>query len=222
MSIKNLKKKLEKNLIARSAEDIAAEKWRTENLHWLGKSGDIAMSVMDALDAYGWSQKQLAEKLGVSPQQVNKIVKGQENLKLSTICKLEQVLGINLSEIVNVKLESEPLKIAEEKVVYKRSKPSDRKSIIQSIERFLERDGRIRKAWIFGSFARGDDNASSDIDLMIEEDDTKKFSYFDLADVQYHLEQLLQRKIDIGFANTIKRHAASHIAKDALLIYEKS
>ena len=96
MAIKNLKKKLEKNLIARSAEDIAAENWRSENLHWLGKSGDIAMSVMDALDAYGWSQKHLAEKLGVSPQQVNKIVKGHENLKLSTICKLEQVLGINL------------------------------------------------------------------------------------------------------------------------------
>jgi transcriptional regulator with XRE-family HTH domain len=109
MAIKNLKEKLAKNLIAPSAEDIAAEKWRSENLHWLGKSGDIAMSVMDALDAYGWSQKQLAEKLGVSPQQVNKIVKGHENLKLSTISKLEEVLGINLIEIADCTIQSEPM-----------------------------------------------------------------------------------------------------------------
>lgn len=125
MAIKNLKEKLAKNLIARSAEDIAAEKWRIENHHWLAKSGEIAFNVLEALDAYGWSQKQLAEKLGVSPQQVNKIVKGHENLTLSTIAKLEQVLGISLIEIVRENLSSGTMKLAEEKITYKKSNPSD-------------------------------------------------------------------------------------------------
>ena len=34
--------------------------------------------------------------IGVSPQYVNKIVKGKENLTLDTISKLEQALGIKL------------------------------------------------------------------------------------------------------------------------------
>lgn len=109
MAINNLKEKLAKNLISRSAEDIAAEKWRSENWHWLGKSGDIAMNVMDALDDYGWNQKQLAAKLGVSPQQVSKIVKGHENLTLSTICKLEEVLGIALITIPDYTVQTEQL-----------------------------------------------------------------------------------------------------------------
>lgn len=45
------------------------------------------------------SQKELAEKLGVSPQQVSKILKGQENLTLETIDKLEKVLNISLMEL---------------------------------------------------------------------------------------------------------------------------
>lgn len=222
MAIKNLKEKLAKNLIARSAEDIAAENWRSENHHWLAKSGEIAFNVLEALDAYGWSQKQLAEKLGVSPQQVNKIIQGHENLTLSTISKLEQVLGISLIEIVRENLSSEAMKLAEEKVAYRPFAAQSKKSIISKIKQFFDRDGRVRKAWVFGSFARGDDNPTSDIDIMIEEDSNIKFSYFDLADIQYQLEQRTQHKVDIGFAKSLKPHAEPHIKKEAILIYEKS
>ena len=42
------------------------------------------------------TQKDLAEKLNVSPQQVSRMGKGKENLTLETISKLEYVLGIAL------------------------------------------------------------------------------------------------------------------------------
>lgn len=42
------------------------------------------------------SQKQLAERMDVSPQQISKIVKGQENLTLETISNLEIALGIQI------------------------------------------------------------------------------------------------------------------------------
>jgi transcriptional regulator with XRE-family HTH domain len=38
--------------------------------------------------------------LGVSPQQVNKILKGSENLTLDTIEKIELVLGIELITVL--------------------------------------------------------------------------------------------------------------------------
>jgi len=63
---------------------------------WLKKSQAIAFMVLDALKYKNMTQVQLAEKLGVSPQQINKIVKGNENLTLETISKLENALGIQL------------------------------------------------------------------------------------------------------------------------------
>lgn len=63
---------------------------------WLKKSRAIAFMVLDALKAKKMTQVQLAKLLAVSPQQVNKIVKGRENLTLETISKLEDALGISL------------------------------------------------------------------------------------------------------------------------------
>jgi len=42
------------------------------------------------------SQKALAECVGVSPQYINKVLNGQENLSLQTIAKLSDALNIEL------------------------------------------------------------------------------------------------------------------------------
>lgn len=73
----------------------------------LDQSMKVAVSVLDALKDKGWSQKDLAEKMNVSAQQVNKILKGQENMTFETIDKLETALGIVLIEIVEYKSPNE-------------------------------------------------------------------------------------------------------------------
>lgn len=72
---------------------------RFENKTWLRRSQSIALKVLRTLRARQMTQKQLAEMIGVSSQQVSKIVKGRENLTLETIAKLEKALGIVLMEI---------------------------------------------------------------------------------------------------------------------------
>ena len=74
--------------------------WREENEAWLEKSALIAIKILRGIKDQGTNQKELAEKMGVSAQYVNKIVKGNENLSLETISKLEAALGIQLIEIV--------------------------------------------------------------------------------------------------------------------------
>jgi len=70
---------------------------RNKNKKWREYSFQIAIKVLAAIDATpGMTQKQLAELIGVSPQFISKILKGQENLTLETISKLEIALGINL------------------------------------------------------------------------------------------------------------------------------
>ncbi|WP_395046407.1 multiprotein-bridging factor 1 family protein [Flavobacterium sp.] len=73
------------------------------NKSWLDKSAMVAVNVLEALKAKGWSQKDLAQKMKVSAQQVNKILKGQQNLTFETICKLETALEISLMEIIDYK-----------------------------------------------------------------------------------------------------------------------
>jgi plasmid maintenance system antidote protein VapI len=75
-----------------------SEEWE-RSLPWLRRSQAIAILVLKTIKAKGISQKDLAEMLGVSAQQVSKIVKGKENLTLSTISNLEQVLGVELIQI---------------------------------------------------------------------------------------------------------------------------
>ena len=57
------------------------------------------------------SQKDLADLLGLLPQQVNKWVKGKENLTLETIAKLEKALDFQLLNIENI----EPSELLENK-----------------------------------------------------------------------------------------------------------
>lgn len=66
---------------------------------WRQKSQMIAIRILLALKVKGIRQSDLAELLGVSPQLVNKWVKGSENFTLETISRLEQALGIALIEI---------------------------------------------------------------------------------------------------------------------------
>jgi ribosome-binding protein aMBF1 (putative translation factor) len=69
---------------------------RIANKPHLETSQAIAIKVLEKLDELGWSQKELALKMGVSPQQISKIVRGTENLTLESLVKIEKVLGIQL------------------------------------------------------------------------------------------------------------------------------
>ncbi len=75
-------------------------KWREANEEWLSLSFDIAMRVLETLKAKGMTQKDLAEKMRVTPQFVNKVIKGQENLSLETIEKLGKALDIKLIKVI--------------------------------------------------------------------------------------------------------------------------
>ena len=67
---------------------------RIRNRAMLRESQQIALKVLMKLDDLGWSQKDLAKVMDVTPQQITKIVSGKENLTIETQIKLQNVLGI--------------------------------------------------------------------------------------------------------------------------------
>jgi transcriptional regulator with XRE-family HTH domain len=97
-------KKLEKfaKLVSDKPSNFLAKlEQYNSNKKWLDYSSKVAINVLEILKEKNWSQKDLAEKMNVSAQQINKIIKGQQNLTFETIAKLEDALGFTLIEIPN-------------------------------------------------------------------------------------------------------------------------
>ncbi len=98
MGSQNLKDKI----IAQSRNDsswLENAKYRQANNDWLSLSFKIALKILRYLRANKISQKDLASQLDWSPQYLSKVLKGKENFTLETICKIQNLIGINLIEI---------------------------------------------------------------------------------------------------------------------------
>nr|MBC7612919.1 nucleotidyltransferase domain-containing protein [Pseudopedobacter sp.] len=146
-------------------------------------------------------------------------------IKLSTYFEIDknELLVAWLSDKLVLELEDEEialkaLQLAEEKVVYHTKKASSI-NIIDSIKKTLAFDGRVNMAWLFGSVARGEDNHKSDIDLMVELKDDKKYSMFDLLDLEYILGKPINRKIDLVEKGYLKEFSQQSADNDFIKIY---
>ena len=54
---------------------------------------DIVLRINQILEAKGYTQKELAERMNKKPSEINKWLKGNHNLTLKTLAKLEAELG---------------------------------------------------------------------------------------------------------------------------------
>ncbi|SDH44506.1 helix-turn-helix transcriptional regulator [Myroides phaeus] len=92
----------EKFLTLVSPDEGNTAAWITErqaNRELHRTSQKIALLILKRLSDLNWKQKDLAERMNVSPQQVSKWVKGKENFRIETLLHLGEVLGIALFHI---------------------------------------------------------------------------------------------------------------------------
>ena len=81
-------------------------------------------------------------------------------------------------------------------------------------------DRPVKRAYVFGSYARGDADEKSDIDLLVELDYSKHIGLGFFA-MQYELEELVKSKVDLVSTDGMSKHIAPYIEKEKVLIYEK-
>ena len=89
----------------------------------------------------------------------------------------------------------------------------DRFQIIRIIHDYMSRKP-VLKAWIFGSFARGEERAQSDIDILFVPD-FEHGSYEDL-------KQLLGREVDLVVDGSLRPYAQESVERDKILVYERA
>lgn len=78
----------------------------------------------------------------------------------------------------------------------------------------------IVKAWLFGSFARGEETPMSDVDLLVEYD-KGGISLLKHASMIVDLEKLLDCPVDIVEDGTLLPFAVESANHDKKLIYER-
>ena len=87
---------------------------------------------------------------------------------------------------------------------------------IKSAEPFLKEKFRVKKIGIFGSYSRGEQRKSSDIDILVDYyEDPSLFEFFDL---EYYLEDILKNKVDLVMENSLKPYIGEHILNEVIYI----
>lgn len=92
---------------------------------------------------------------------------------------------------------------------------------IQSLRHYFTTQP-VSKVWIFGSFARDEENNNSDVDLLVSFDPASKVSLFTMGGMYMDLKQLLGREVDLIEDGTLEDYAAATAENDKRLIYERT
>ncbi len=80
----------------------------------------------------------------------------------------------------------------------------------------------VLKAWIFGSFARGEQTAESDIDILVNYDRSQPIGLLKIASMSADLEDLLGRKVDLVEEKMLFPWVAESVNDDKQLIYART
>ena len=79
----------------------------------------------------------------------------------------------------------------------------------------------VEKAWVFGSFARGEETEQSDLDLLVEYDSKENVSLLDMVRQRLDLEKIAGRSVDLVENGYLKPFAVSSAERDKYLIYAR-
>jgi predicted nucleotidyltransferase len=76
----------------------------------------------------------------------------------------------------------------------------------------------IKRAGVFGSVARGEATANSDVDILVDMD--SNYDFFDFLQFKQELETSLNKKVDVLEYRAIKPLIRQNILNSEILIYE--
>ena len=72
----------------------------------------------------------------------------------------------------------------------------------------------VLKAWLFGSFSRGEEKPDSDVDILVV--------YDTIGGIYMGLKKMLGREVDLVEEGTLRSWAVDAVNKEKKLIYERT
>ena len=94
------------------------------------------------------------------------------------------------------------------------------RTLVNKISNYLSNQP-IEKAWIFGSYARAEENRKSDIDILVNFSKDTKVTLFKYIHIVNDLQALTGKKIDLVEEGQLKHFAIESAEQQKILIYER-
>ena len=94
------------------------------------------------------------------------------------------------------------------------------KNLIAKIKEYFAGQPVVR-AWLFGSMSRGSENATSDVDILVQFDPHAQVGLFEHASMVMDLESILRRAVDLVTDGTLLQWVREQADRDKILIYER-
>lgn len=80
----------------------------------------------------------------------------------------------------------------------------------------------VTKAWLFGSYSRGEERPDSDVDIIVVLDKNAKVGLFKLSSMLLDLQDLLKKRVDLVTDKGLLPFARESANRDKKLIYERT
>lgn len=181
---------------------------------------DIGASLTAQRRALGISQRELAEQLGTSQQQIARWeTSGYRNASLERVAAAADALQVTGYDL--------PL-AAEAPAVYATA-PVDAPAAVSPVQdlgqiavRLREHGDVLRDKYefqrlaVFGSFARGEQTPESDVDFLV---DVEHPNLFDLASASLWLEEILGRDVDLVRPPLIRERIRDRVLGEAVYVW---
>ena len=80
----------------------------------------------------------------------------------------------------------------------------------------------VNRAYLFGSFSRGEETPESDVDILVDLDKSKPIGLLQYVSMKLDLQDLLHREVDLVEREELLPFAQESANRDKLLIYERA
>ena len=79
----------------------------------------------------------------------------------------------------------------------------------------------VQRAWLFGSYARGEERDDSDVDILVKFDRRLPIGLFAYVRMHRELEEKLGRKVDLVEEGTLRPAVQQSANRDLKVVYER-
>jgi hypothetical protein len=93
---------------------------------------------------------------------------------------------------------------------------TDIKNKLTALKPELHERFGVSEIGVFGSWVRGEQKETSDIDVLVDFD--RLVTLFEILELQWHLEETFGKKVDVAVKGELKKYIGQHIMQEVEML----